>query len=78
MTRGPAEVLPDLIPRIRAAAAEARDATDAASLRQRQRDELIVAAVDQGISQRAVAEAAGVSKGRIIAILGNAVVSESI
>jgi hypothetical protein len=66
------EVLPDLLPRIRRAAQESRDAADAATLRQRQRDELIVRAVDEGIPQRVVAEAAGLSKGRIIAILGNA------
>jgi hypothetical protein len=63
----PTEVLADLIPRIRAAAAEARDAADAAMLRQRQRDQLIVQAVDAGVSQR-----------RIVAILGNSVVEELI
>jgi hypothetical protein len=71
MTAG-REVVPDLLPRIQRAAAEARDAVDAAQLAQRLRDQLIVQAVDAGISQRHVAAAAGVSKGRIIAILGNA------
>jgi len=71
MTAG-REVVPDLLPRIERAAADARDAVDAAQLAQRLRDQLIVQAVDAGISQRHVAKAAGVSKGRIIAILGNA------
>ena len=72
MSAAAREVLPDLLPRIKAAAVDARDKTDAAQLAQRMRDRLIVEAVDAGISQRHVAAAAGVSKGRIIAILGNA------
>lgn len=65
----PGEVLPDLLPRIAAAAAAVRDARDALQLRATQRDQLIVAAVDAGVSQRAVARAAGMSQTRIIAIL---------
>jgi len=65
------EVLPDLIPRIRAATEHAKDADDHAKLLYRQRDELIVSAVDAGIAQRAVAEAAGISKSRVVAILGD-------
>lgn len=66
------ELLPDLLPRIRAASREVNDARDAYELAIRQRDELIVLAVDEaGISQREVALAAGVTKGRVIAILSN-------
>ncbi|MCW2754646.1 MAG: hypothetical protein JWQ32_2057 [Marmoricola sp.] len=65
------EVVPDLLPRIRAAATDVRDATDAAQLAQRLRDQLIVQAVDAGISHRHIATAAGISKSRIVAILGN-------
>lgn len=68
------EVVSDLLPRIRAAATAARDAQDSAMLRRRQRDELIVEAVDAGVSQRAIAAAAGVKKSRIVAIVGNAIV----
>lgn len=66
------EVVPDLLPRIAKAAAAVRDADDAFRLAVRARDELIVEAVDEGITQRAVAERAKLSKGRIIAILANA------
>lgn len=65
------EVVPDLLPRIRVAASDARDAMDAAQLAQRLRDQLIVQAVDAGVSHRHIAAAAGVSKSRIVAILGN-------
>lgn len=65
------EVVPDLLPRIRRAATDARDAVDAAQLAQRLRDQLIVQAVDAGVSHRHIASAAGVSKSRIVAILGN-------
>ena len=61
----------DLLKRIAALGTVVRDAEDARSLAVRQRDELIVEAVDQGISQRSIALHAGISKGRIIAILGN-------
>jgi hypothetical protein len=65
-------VATDLLARIGSLAAEARDAADATALIRRQRDELIVEAVDEGVSQLTIARAAGLSKGRIIAILGNA------
>lgn len=65
------EVVPDLLPRIEAAALEYSDARDAAELAQRLRDQLIVQAVDAGVSHRHIAAAAGVSKSRIVAILGN-------
>jgi hypothetical protein len=64
-----AEVVPDLLPRIEAAARAVRDADDMRLLRTQQRDQLIVAAVDAGITQRAVAAAAGVSRSRIVGIL---------
>lgn len=66
-----AEVVPDLLPRVRAAASATRDAQDAFDLEKRLRDQLIVKAVDAGISQRAIAEAAGLAKSRIVAIVGN-------
>lgn len=72
------EVVPDLLPRLEQLARETRDAQDAAQLLQRQRDALIVEAVDAGITQRAVAQAAGISKGRIIAVLANAPITEEV
>lgn len=65
------EVVPDLLPRITAAAHAARDAEDAWRLRVRHRDQLVTSAVDAGVSQRSIAAAAGLSKGRVIAILAN-------
>ena len=65
------EVLPDLTPRLRAATAAVRDAKDAYELALQQRDELVVEAIDSGMSQKAVAAIAGVAKGRISAILAS-------
>jgi hypothetical protein len=65
------EVVPDLLPRITAAAHAVQDAEDAWHLRIRHRDQLVTSAVDSGVSQRSVAEAAGLSRGRVIGILGN-------
>jgi hypothetical protein len=65
------EVVPDLLPRITAAAHASHDAEDAWRLMIRQRDQLVVSAVDAGVSQRSIAAAAGLSKGRVIAILCN-------
>jgi hypothetical protein len=65
----PSEVVPDLLPRIAAARRALEDALEAADLRRRQRDDLIVRAVDAGVSQRQIAAAAGVKQPRIIAIL---------
>jgi predicted XRE-type DNA-binding protein len=67
-----------MMPRIRKAAALARDATDAAELMRRQRDELILQAVDAGISQRQIARAAGIAKSRVVAIVGNTTVRDVI
>lgn len=72
------EPLPDLLPRIRHLAAETADALDAYELLRRQRDELIVQAVDNGVSQREVAHAAGVSKGRITQLLANTTIHEEV
>lgn len=65
------QVLADLPARIKAAAEDVRDAKDAYDLALAQRDELIVDAIDQGMSQLKVADLAGVRKGRISAILAN-------
>jgi hypothetical protein len=64
-----AEVVPDLLPRIASAAEHVRDAEDARQLRIQQRNALIVAAVDAGVSQREVARAAGLARSRIVGIL---------
>jgi len=63
------QVVPDLLPRITAAALAASDAEDAWHLRVRQRDQLVSKAVDAGVSQRQIARAAGLSKGRIVGIM---------
>lgn len=63
------EVVPDLLPRIKAATYAAHDCEDAWRLRIRQRDDLILEASDAGVSQRAIADAAQVSRGRVVAIL---------
>ncbi|MCW2498119.1 hypothetical protein [Jatrophihabitans sp.] len=60
-----------LLARVAAAASRTRDARVTLEDAQRTRDELMVDAVDAGISQRAVAEAAGVSRSRLIGVLGN-------
>lgn len=64
-----AEVLPDLLPQIEAAARAARDAEDSWRLAIRLRDALVVDAVDAGISHRHIAAASGLSKSRIVGIL---------
>lgn len=63
------EVVPDLLPRIAGAAYAAHDAEDGWRLRIRHRDQLICQAVDAGVSQREVARSAGLSKGRVVAIM---------
>lgn len=65
------EVVPDLLPRIQAAAAEHRDAVEAARLAQVTRDELIAQADQEHITQTAIAKAAGLARSRIVTILGN-------
>lgn len=63
------EVLTDMRPRLTAAAADVADAHDAYRASLELRDELVVRAVDEGMSQRAVAAAAGIRVGRVSAIL---------
>ena len=66
----PREVLTPMPERLAAAARAVADADAALSLARQQRDQLVVQAVDvDGISQRAVARAAGVTVGRVCAIL---------
>lgn len=65
----PTEVIPDLPARIRAAAAAVTDRKAAYVLALQQRNLLIEQAVDEGMQQQAVADLAGVRKGRISAIL---------
>lgn len=64
-------VLTDMNPRLQAAAAAVASARDSHLAKLELRDELVVAAVDQGMSQRVVARAAGVSVARVCAILVN-------
>lgn len=66
-----AEVLQDMPTRLRAAAAAVRDTKTAYDLALEGRDELVVEAIDDGMSQMTVADAIGVKKGRISAILAN-------
>jgi hypothetical protein len=54
--------------RLRAASAATRAAESAWRAQLRRRDELVEEAVDAGVSQRKVAEAAGLSRSRVVAI----------
>lgn len=65
------EVLQGMKPRLKAAAEAVEDAREAYQTKLEHRDALVVEAVDQGMSQRAVAAASGVRVGRISAILAN-------
>lgn len=68
----PTEVAQDLPARLKAAAADVSDTRKAHELSLAARDELIVRAIDvEGMSQKAVADLAGVAKGRISAILAS-------
>ena len=62
-------VLTDMSPRLVAAAAAVSSAREALAAQVELRDELVVAAIDHGMSQRAVATAAGISVPRVCAIL---------
>lgn len=62
-------VLTDMNPRLEAAAAAVKDSEEALAAAREQRDRLVVTAIDQGMSQRAVARAAGISVARVCAIL---------
>ena len=63
--------LTDMKPRLEAAAAAVSSARDKHQAELEVRDQLVVAAVDQGMSQRVVARLAGVSVARVCAILVN-------
>lgn len=66
----PQTVIEDLSPRLKKAAAEVTDARDAYRLRVKALKKLVVQAVDEGMSQRQIAAAAGYkSAGRITQIL---------
>jgi len=70
MARKPKPVAEEVRIRLQKAAEEARDRQDAARAAIEQRDRIVVEAVDvHGMAQQAVAEAIGVAKGRISAIL---------
>lgn len=62
-------VLTDMTARLEAAAADVVDLTDRRRAALELRDELIIAAVDGGMSLRAVARAARVTSPRVVAIL---------
>lgn len=62
-------VLQGMSERLRAAGLAVRDAHEAYDAARELRDALIVQAIDEGMQQRVVAAAAGVSKSRVIAIL---------
>lgn len=62
-------MLTDMKPRLEAAAVAVASARDKHLAELEVRNQLVVAAVDQGMSQRQVARAAGVSIARVSAIL---------
>lgn len=62
-------VLTDMNARLDAAGAAVASAEGSLKVKREQRDELVVKAVDEGMPQRAVAKAAGVSVARVSAIL---------
>ena len=64
-------VLTDMSPRLVAAAGAVKDAREALADATEVRDQLVVQAIDQGMTQRAVATAAGVSVPRVCAILAS-------
>ena len=62
-------VLVDMKPRLEAAAVAVRDSKDAYDAAMELRNELVATAVDEGMSQRAVARATGLAISRITSIL---------
>ena len=64
-------ILPGMTERLRAAGRAVTDSREAYDAARELRDALIVQAIDEGMQQNAVARAAGVSRARVIAILGN-------
>jgi predicted XRE-type DNA-binding protein len=72
MPARPREVLTPMPERLAAAAVAVAEAADALRLARQLRDELVVQAVDEeGISQRSVAAAAGITGARVAAILAH-------
>lgn len=66
------EVLADMRPRLEAAGRDVADARTALDLALTRRNELAVAAVDEGMAQKDVAAAIGVKPPHLIRLLGNA------
>ena len=63
-------MLDGMADRLRAAARAVVDSREAYDAARELRDALIVEAIDQGMQQKAVAALTGVSRSRVIAILG--------
>lgn len=68
----PREVAGGMADRLKAAAVEVADADDALTLARARRNELIVQAVDEGMTQSAVARLAGLKAPSLIPILAAA------
>lgn len=68
MTRAVA-VISDLKPRLEASRQAVAEARELLAAELERRDGLIVSAIDEGMAQRAVAVAAGVSNTRVVAVL---------
>lgn len=66
------EVLADMAPRLESAATEVEDARKALDLALERRNELIVAAVDQGMTQRRIAALSRIGSPHVIRILAAA------
>lgn len=65
-------VLQGMIERLRAAGRAVHDAQEAYDAARELRDALIVQAIDEGMAQHIVANASGVSRSRVIAIVAAA------
>lgn len=65
----PRIVAEDLVPRLNRSRSEIEDLRGSLSDAIKRRDRLVVRACDEGTSQGAVAAAAGITRGRVIAIL---------
>lgn len=72
MTSAVREVLSDLAPRLEAARGAVEDARTALGLAIERRNELIVAGVDEGMTQSRVAALAGVKPPHVIRIVAEA------
>lgn len=65
----PEPVLTDMNPRLEKASREVEDSRDIYAAARQRRNRLIIAAVDNGMAQRAVARVCGLTPARISAIL---------